>query len=1272
MVKSYDSPEEIFEVRTSKKKKYVIEESGTPKTYLRIWDNNPSFKDINNTFSFLKLGFLFVVIIFIIVSSYLLFGNVWGSVGFGILCLIIFNGAFHDEFHGLRYLLHFGTKLSINPFEDFVFWYEQEMPRTLYISNKKDLIHMALQIYQITVIPERIHSAIVNFVRALGSKDIRLSYSYQVVQKPIIPLDHSKMSREATLKSLRSKMANIYFMVFFRQKGFLTQSKIDKINYFISKYSNNLKSNVVSNFHHFKAKLLTRDALINAVRTFFVKADISTNNTQKFNHKKNFHFLGKLSITCILLVYIDIVLFTIKLFYGYILLLNFVFIVSFLYIWWRVSFFQITKRRLNNNSKYVVVTPFKDVRFYYKKRYPYSLFIHINRQVLLGLKMVNLKYVFKSPYCDIGKFIESLNNHNIYFSYTLRNGALDYYEVYRHGLKHIFEKKKNKMLFHKDKRIKNEQDAEVWLGIRGGMWYSFLTMSVNNYRFTSEVHDILLRDVEDELVRRIDTLKGAFSLNSYGYQLEDLKGATLLSGFLFSCLKYNGFRLNGSHLNYIMMQGTTMYSLTAIADILKKGAEAEIPAEFNTPLYLENFLTIGHTINTEVLESEVPVGFTRDQLKRLLITNGETEQRELICMKIVAELIKANEPSLIFDYSGTWSKLLNYFKNTRFEHDILHFKYRSAFVIDPISSDIPYDKNQIEYINYMLYAFGLALKKDDRTVEMFRGILQRHPDEDLKTIVTSLANQNEWEKSPISELLLSLLSDFTPEDLSFFQSSQTEGIVPSDFIRDNKTVIVDLSDIKELNKKSYLSFTILAKLIHYINQEGTFHQKFIILPNVDNFFDSFYLDIKRNYDKVDLFLKPLLHNNFGLIFTVNQIHYLHANFLLYFHNFISLKAIDNRDISMLRNVMNLHEMEGIGYYSDARKNSYQVLYLKNLKGNKVLIRRDDINQPFPALIAWKDLDDSPPLPYEEIVRHMKDRGHDLQFNERKILQHAKKTLFEIDLGHYYIYVEEVIKFLDALKTIDQVSLYSRKLKDTLKEIVYPKLSKTTMKKEHIKKVRDGLLDILIKQGYLVEHHPRQASGSETMRTSYFVGERYRQALAEYFETKRKAQTDINVEIMEKATTQTLDLTNIFKVSQSSRKYIMQKENLKEALMREFSDFHFDMFKMYSYINHEDYAHALKIGQNLIGQFLTRVYRHYNNMNGEVAAPDFTKFLKFLVTIKEFPFTLLELQTYLEKYKVIDIQLGKPLARDIYQFIYTFFIQIQNYIYEGFNNHGPIK
>ncbi|MFX0034280.1 MAG: hypothetical protein ACFE9I_01405 [Candidatus Hermodarchaeota archaeon] len=1275
MVKGYDTEDEMFEISTRKKKKVVIEEKGVPKHRFRLWDDNPSFKDINTTFSYIKLGFLSVMVMFIIISSYLLFGNVWGAVGFGIFCLVIFIGIFHEEFHGLRYLFRFGTTLTINLFEDFVFWYEKEAPKTLYLSNKKDLIHIALQIYKITVIPEKIHAAIVNFVRAMGSKDIRLSYSYQIVQKPIIPLDYTNISRETALKSLHSKEATIYFIVFYREKGLLTQHKIDHMNYFITKYSNNLKSNLVSNFHHFKTKCLSRDALVNAIRTFFVKTDISSkqNNTKTSHHYINkAHFLGKLSITCILLIYIDIVLFTIKLFYGYILLINSVFIVSFLFIWWRVAFFQITKRRLYHNHKYVVVNPFKNLRVHFSKIYPYTLFIHIDQRVLLGMKMVNLKHVFKSPYCDIGKFIESLNNQNVYFSYTLRNGALEYYYVYKYGLKHMYEKVKKKMLFHPYKRIKNEEDSEVWLGYRAGMWYSLLTMSANIYRFTSKIHNDLLREVENELVRQIDTLKGAFNGNSYGYQLEDLRGATLLSGFLFSCLKYNGFRLNGSHLNYIMMQGTTMYSLTAIADILKKGVEAEIPAEFNTPLYLENFLTIGYTINTEVLESEVPVGFTHDQIKNLLIINGETKQRELICLKIVAELIKVQLPSLIFDYSGIWSKLMSYFRYTRYEQDILYFKYRSAFVIDPISSDIPHDKNQIEYINYMLYAFGLALKKDDRTIEMFRNILQRHPDEDLKTIVTSLKNQSEWEKSPISDVLLSLLSDFSQEDLSYFQSAQTKGIVPNDFIRNNKTVIIDLSAIKELNKKSYLTFTILAKIIHYINQGGKFYEKCIIVPNVDNFFDFFYLDIKRNYDKVDLFLKPLFDNNFGLIVTANQIHYLHANFLLYFHNYITLRATDNRDVSILRNIMNLNELEGTGYYSDSRKNSYQVLYLKNLKDNKVLIRRDDIAQLFPALIAWEDLDESPLMSYVEIVRHMKDQGYDVHFSEKKILEHAKRTIFEIDLDNYYIYVEEVIQFLDYVKTIDQMSLYNKNLKESLKKIIYLKLSRANMKKEHMKKVRDGLLDVLIKQGYLVEHHPRQASGSQTIRTSYCVGERYQQALKEYFKTKGKAQTDINVEIMEKATTQTPRLTDIFKVSQPPRKYIIQKENLQLALMREFSHFHFDIFKMYRYIKHEDYAQVLKIGHDLISQFLTGVYRDYNNMNGEVTAPIFSQFLEYLVTFEHFPFTLAELHNYIEKYKLIDVQAGGPLAIEVYQFLYIFFIRILNYIYKGYNNNGINK
>ena len=96
-----------------------------------------------------------------------------------------------------------------------------------------------------------------------------------------------------------------------------------------------------------------------------------------------------------------------------------------------------------------------------------------------------------------------------------------------------------------------------------------------------------------------------------------------------------------------------MYPLTDIVDILKKGERTEIAAEFNTPLYLNNYITIGSAINTEVLETEVPFGFTREQLHNLIITNGVSEHRELLMMKIMLELIKSQNPSIIFDFSGS-------------------------------------------------------------------------------------------------------------------------------------------------------------------------------------------------------------------------------------------------------------------------------------------------------------------------------------------------------------------------------------------------------------------------------------------------------------------------------------------------------------------------------------------------------------------------------------------------------------------------------------------
>ena len=103
------------------------------------------------------------------------------------------------------------------------------------------------------------------------------------------------------------------------------------------------------------------------------------------------------------------------------------------------------------------------------------------------------------------------------------------------------------------------------------------------------------------------------------YELKQLRRNELESGLLFETLKNKFFRRNGTHLNYLMFQGKTLQFIAEISDQFKKGVETRLAAEFNSPLQLTNFITVGHTINTEFLENEVPMGFTLEQLQNLLI-----------------------------------------------------------------------------------------------------------------------------------------------------------------------------------------------------------------------------------------------------------------------------------------------------------------------------------------------------------------------------------------------------------------------------------------------------------------------------------------------------------------------------------------------------------------------------------------------------------------------------------------------------------------------------
>ncbi|MFX1320779.1 MAG: hypothetical protein ACFFAQ_03955 [Promethearchaeota archaeon] len=1260
--KSHDSK---LKAKDSKSKSEEVEGSDDANYF--IWKVNPSFKDIKNSTAILKSIFIVSLLVFIISSIYMATSNLTISTGVGIIILILFFITFQDQFFSLSSLFSytFGKFRSFNPFEKMIFWQEKDNPTIVYLSNKQDLTHIGLRLFKIEVLPENVHAAIDTFIRSLSEGSSLTPYSYQVVQNPYYI--KRSISRDIAVGSQESIETFIYFSVYYMIKGILRESKRELLKYKLDQITSKLKSDFICNFHHYRIALLSGTRLLNALRTHFIrdngtyKSEIDT-DFYFFNNHRSF-LIAKLLFCSLLMVTCDYLLLVNNFGFGFVLFFNTSLIGIICILWWRELLFQVSKKQLLNNEEISLIYPFKDIDFFCFRKIPDSIFLLVDNRILINRKLLNLHYASPPAYGSADKFYQALMSQKIPFTFTAINTPISFYRFYKEGFKYLKEDVIDKLLYKEEHGLKTTQDELNWLNRCSGMWRTILLLSTSSNKLVNSVKVEHIMKLEEKLRSDINLVKNAFHMNFLNYKLVELQKRKLVSGYLCETIKNKFTRLNGTHLNYILFQGKILINLTRIVDILKKGVETRIAAEFNTPLHLPNFITIGHTVNTEVLEEEIPFGLLLDQLKNLLITNGTLKSRDLACMKIVSELVKVNVPSIIFDFNGTWSKLIAYFKDSRFENDLLYFKLGSAFTLDPLQSDIPYDPNNIQYLEYMYDSYALAFKKDERTVDIFRTNIQKHPDMDLPSLSLELLNQREWEKRPMNYTLTSLFSDFSQEDLTLFFSSHKGSnctISPLKFITNEKTIILDLSISNDFRKQLFFTFIIVSKFLHYIKNSREFIPKILVIPHIDLFFDNNHIEQKINYGIINTFLDPLLQNKFGLIFSANQIHYLHPNLFKCLTNHLTFRATDSKDIGVLKNQMNLQELVGRGYYTSSRNNTYQIDYLMNLKDDEVIVKRSDIYQPFPAKLTWSNLKVINLLKTEEIIHFMKGQGYDLKSTEQQILQQTKQTIFEKDLGSYVLYLDEIQQFLEHLKTVDQIgNLYKKKIKEELKQYIAPKAKKRQYTNPEIVKLVEQLFGILVRHRYLVENHPKKAGGSEAIRTSYSVGDQLDKAIEDYYQIK--AELEISVDVLEKESQEPFDYKKM--LQNQDRTYIIKKRNLKEAFAREFSDLYWTIFKAHSFINHKEYQNALKILHNLIKKFLMSVYKHFYNADYIVTTKDLEKFITEISKNPDILFTQEELHDYLEQYQIInfDEENLKELVIEMYTYYSQFFEKIQLYI-----------
>jgi len=1167
---------------------------------------------------------------------------------------------------------------AIKPFESFTFGIAEDDPTTLIIMNKEDMITISTRIFKIEVLPENVKPTLNQFIKALYSA--RIQYTYQVVQNPIInvPLT-SPETQDLELHSHQTKNTNnsdktyrtsIYFSVYHVVKGILTRTRLGELMEQVQDYSLELQSNFSANFHHTKIALLSGNDLINAIRSLICELDIEINPGEDKYLKTKSKFLQIFPKTLPFLFTIGLTsLFLILLNVPAVFIISIALILGFFIItlWDRDLMYRMSRSRFNHLKGLNLVYPFKHFRFFSVNN---CLFILIDEHLLLAKKMFNLGFANHPSLVYSGKFFRALISHKIPFVYTL-NSIPIYDELFSKECTKYLNmdtKKSLEGIFFITLDGPNTRNVKYpkeefynWLDKRSGLWKINLTLSTTSYKFSNRFEMGDFKELEKKVDRNSKVLRKSFENNFSRFKLMRLNKKLLISGFLSECFKNNEFRLGGTHLNYHYFQGKKLIELAEVANEFKKGIETRIAAEFNTPMHLNNFISIGHTINTEFLEEEVPLGFTSKQLKHLLITNGAHYHREHAMMKVVSELVKLDIPSLIFDYSGNWSKLIHYFENSPFHNNFLHFKLGSSFSIELQHSGIKYDKNNLEYLNLFYDVFALAFKEQKQNIEVLKETIIKNDEMDLTSIILDLQLKQKWEKTFASNSLLSLFKDFTNrgEVFSSNNNEYEEDINPIDFLKNKKTVIIDLSILRDLEKKSFIVFVILAKFIHYIEGSEDYYKKIIVIPNVDLFFDSHYIDSSyntANYGKIDKFIEPFFKRGFGFVFSANQIHYLHPHIFNYFQNIMSLQATDPRDIAVLKNQMKLQELQGTGYYSSKRNNTYQIDYLMNMHNEEILVKRSDIYQPFPGILNLNNLYTTTPLTKEQIITYMDRQGYKLKLTEQKILNKIKKTLFEKDFGIYAEFIEEIINFLNVLKSVDQIgNLYTSKVKRELLKYINLKASKKVQDKTQIKEIRDEIFDMIVKHSYLIEAHPNRASGSESMRTSYAVGPKYEKAVQDYFNAKGDTLSDISIDTTKENSEIDSEILNKFLEEPDNS--VIDKKNLEEILSKQYSKLIWELFLMYEHNEKNEFGKALKIGETVIINYVGNLHQTFLKSNSN-SPPEFDNPEIFFDYLTKNHLMLLkknEIKDYYKKAKQIFTGLGdiEKRANDLYKILTEF-------------------
>ena len=339
------------------KMKVVLAEEPRKSKDLDIWNNNPSFIDINELYAYIRGLSVLIVAVFFSIALYLLsLNHILGVLG-GVLTVIFFVIAFSDTIFSLKggFFTLFSRYRKLDMFDRFTFFFTKDQENVLYISNKEQLKTVALSIFKVESLPETTKATLNQYIKVLNKH--AMPYTFQIHQQPLISgtglggfKDYLSEEREGTMKSFQTA---IYFATYYDVSGILTARKLHTLQEIFGRFVDSMRADFVGDFHHYKVQLLSGNQLIHALRSFVIRDIPYTVPKQMEVIKPNISvpsYIMKVGFCAFVLLATSLFLLSFNISYWIIMLIDLSLLVLMLWVWWRAPLYYLTANYLLKNE----------------------------------------------------------------------------------------------------------------------------------------------------------------------------------------------------------------------------------------------------------------------------------------------------------------------------------------------------------------------------------------------------------------------------------------------------------------------------------------------------------------------------------------------------------------------------------------------------------------------------------------------------------------------------------------------------------------------------------------------------------------------------------------------------------------------------------------------------------------------------------------------------------------------------------------------------------